>query len=38
MGDGRAQGSSAAGDVRGQDAISLMANVDAMHIHLFESS
>ena len=38
MGDGRAEGSSAAGDVEGQDAIPLMANVDGMHIHVFESS
>ena len=37
-GDGRAEGSSAAGDVEGQDAIVLTANVDGMHVHVFESS
>ena len=38
MGDGRAEGSSAAGDVGGQDAVSLKANIDGMRIHVFESS
>ena len=37
MGDGRAEGSSAIEDA-GQAAISLMPNVDGMHIHIFESS
>ena len=37
MGDGRAEGSSAIGD-GGQAAISLMPDVDGMHIHIFESS
>ena len=36
MGDGRAEGSSAIGD-GGQDAISLMPDVDGMHVHIFES-
>ena len=37
MGDGRAEGSSAIGD-RGQAAVSLMPDVDGMHVHIFESS
>ena len=37
MGDGRAEGSSATGD-RGQAAISLMPDIDGMHVHIFESS
>ena len=36
VGDGRAEGSSAIGD-GGQDAISLMPDVDGMHVHIFES-
>ena len=36
MGDGRAEGSSAIGDRR-QTAISLMLDIDAMHIHIFGS-
>ena len=37
MGDGRAEGSSIRGD-RGQAAVSLMPDISAMHICLFESS
>ena len=36
MGDGRAEGSSAMGD-RGQAAVSLMRDVDGMHVRIFES-
>ena len=36
MGDGRAEGSSTIGD-RGQAAISLMPDVDGVHIRIFES-
>ena len=36
MGDGRAEGSSAIGDRR-QTAISLMPDIDAMHVHIFGS-
>ena len=37
MGDGRAEGSSAIGDV-GQAAISLTPDLDGTHVHIFESS
>ena len=36
MGDGRAEGSSTIGD-GGQAAVSLMPDVDVMHVHMFES-
>ena len=37
VGDGRAEGSSAIGD-GGQAAISLMPDIDGMHVCIFESS
>ena len=37
MGDGRVEGSSAIGDGR-QSAVSLMPDVDEIHICIFESS
>ena len=37
MGDGRAEGSSEVGD-GGQAAISLMPDVDGMHVRIFRSS
>ena len=37
MGDCRAEGSSAKGD-KGQAAVSLMPDVDGMHVCIFESS
>ena len=36
VGDGRIEGSSAIGD-RGQAAISLMPNIDGLHLCIFES-
>ena len=37
MGDGRVEGSSTVGD-GGQATVSLMPDIDGMHVHMFESS